>query len=304
MAKKRRTYSGFEKQRARELAGQIGVKAASKRLGIPESTLRSWGTVAPQRPAAARPASRPQEVRKVPAERPIPEKLPFPIYLQWSFIAVVFLLGCFGMLLTIGAAALLLVAIVLAVMRWQDKDQYSASAKKPNPVQASSEKPPALEPSAPTEESAPSVEEAPVAVETPIEAEETPASKMEAQAPTEEPAPAEKPVIKKYMSDYHYDDVKLCVIKGQEPDFDSLPIGTELFFWTEPKNKHDKKAIKVCTAGDKKVGYLYSGSLRDMTRDFVRRDDAVIGQVTYNDGESIKFCMDFVRDDDDDDIDF
>lgn len=39
---KRKTYTDWEKQQAISLAGKIGVPAASKQLGIPESTLRNW----------------------------------------------------------------------------------------------------------------------------------------------------------------------------------------------------------------------------------------------------------------------
>lgn len=117
-----------------------------------------------------------------------------------------------------------------------------------------------------------------------------------------EPKPANQQTgrIKKYASDYHFDHVALCVIKGEEPDFDQMPIGTCLFFEYEPDNQFDHKAVKVSMEGGKKVGYLYRGKLRDMTLDFLCRDEAVLGQVTDNDGHNIKFCMDFFRNNEED----
>lgn len=46
---KRRIYSAFEKMHAKSLASRIGVAAAAKQLGIPESTLRGWGAKGPEK---------------------------------------------------------------------------------------------------------------------------------------------------------------------------------------------------------------------------------------------------------------
>lgn len=72
---------------------------------------------------------------------------------------------------------------------------------------------------------------------------------------------------------YKYSDVKLCVIAGQEPDYNGIieriknePIIVSLEI--ESDNQYDNKAIKVMD-GTNKLGYLYQGKIKDMAYDYI-----------------------------------
>ncbi len=299
----KRTYSSYEKNRAVDLAAAIGVPKAAKQLGIPESTLRSWGAASPKRYSApiqtAKPTHAPP-VRKVEDVKP-------PVYLRWYAFVILAVVGFFGVTVTAWSLLLWPVDIVLIVMRirweigrWKDRRKAASAPAQSMPVPEQElpvVEPTTIEPEQPvpeTEQEPPVVEQAAIEPEQPTAEPEAPV----VEPPTPEPEPVSS--IKKYASDYHYDDVKLCALKDPAPDYSTMPIGTRLYFWDEPQNEYDNKAVAVHREDDVKIGYLYKGRLRDMTLDFVQRKEAVMGQVTYNDGSSIRFCMDFFRDDPDD----
>lgn len=79
---------------------------------------------------------------------------------------------------------------------------------------------------------------------------------------------------------YSYDYVKVCIIKGQEPDITKLEIGMEVELKQEPNNQYDNKAIAIL-ANDEKIGYMYKGKLKDMANDFINdMKSYVFGYIT------------------------
>ena len=79
---------------------------------------------------------------------------------------------------------------------------------------------------------------------------------------------------------YSYDYVKVCIIKGQEPDITKLQIGMEVELKQEPNNQYDNKAIAIL-ANDEKIGYMYKGKLKDMANDFINdMKSYVFGYIT------------------------
>lgn len=70
---------------------------------------------------------------------------------------------------------------------------------------------------------------------------------------------------------YSYKDVKLCIIKGQEPDLDRIIIGDTVTFIKEPQNQYDKKAV-AAYCNNQKIGYVYRGTGQDMTNDYLSSD--------------------------------
>ena len=82
-----------------------------------------------------------------------------------------------------------------------------------------------------------------------------------------------------------YDEIDICVITNNRPDYTSLRIGGELSFKQEPENKFDDKAVAVYQ-DNKRIGYLYRGTGQDMTNDFINRGDIVTAVLTYIDSKN------------------
>lgn len=79
---------------------------------------------------------------------------------------------------------------------------------------------------------------------------------------------------------YSYDYVKVCIIKGQEPDITKLQIGMEVELKQEPNNQYDNKAVAILV-NDEKIGYMYKGQLKDMANDFISHMKSyVFGYIT------------------------
>lgn len=104
-----------------------------------------------------------------------------------------------------------------------------------------------------------------------------------------------RPVEHKYAYDYRYKDVEICIMNGQEPEECFFAVGERLHFVQEPENKFDGRAVRVENKCSVKAGYMYKGRLQDMANDFVARNDAVVGEVTYYDGETMKATLYFYR---------
>lgn len=73
---------------------------------------------------------------------------------------------------------------------------------------------------------------------------------------------------------YKYFDVDICVISGQEPDYDAIADKLSngsviLSLEVEPDNQYDAKAVKVMHEGSK-LGYLYKGKIKDMAYDYLK----------------------------------
>ena len=73
---------------------------------------------------------------------------------------------------------------------------------------------------------------------------------------------------------YDYQDVDICVLshlKKEKAFYDDM---RELHVVAEPENAYDKNAIAVYCE-DIKIGYLYKGSLQEMTGDWLKRGDPI-----------------------------
>lgn len=80
---------------------------------------------------------------------------------------------------------------------------------------------------------------------------------------------------------YHYTNINVCIIRGQEPDYSLLRIHDEITFAKEPTNAYDSNAVAVFDkARNIKVGYLYKGSLQDMVNDFISGGHPIRSRIT------------------------
>lgn len=96
--------------------------------------------------------------------------------------------------------------------------------------------------------------------------------------------------------DYHYDDVQICVISGEAPDPREFRPRTGLFFYQEPMNPYDDRAVRIENARGVKAGYFYRGKLQDMANDFLSSGGKLVGGVVSYDGRTMIAQIDFYRD--------
>jgi hypothetical protein len=109
---------------------------------------------------------------------------------------------------------------------------------------------------------------------------------------------------------YHYDKVKIVILRGQEPDFRSVTPGDDISLILEPENTYDKRAIAVYSKNIK-LGYIYKGNMQDMIHDFILRGDPIISCVSsIDDGNKIIYILlafyrlkEYSNDDENDDSD-
>lgn len=101
---------------------------------------------------------------------------------------------------------------------------------------------------------------------------------------------------------YHYDDVRLFIVPGQEPPVRELDPGDDLQLVQEPDNTYDRHAVYLQTystsrAGKVKVGYLRKGKLQDMVNDFLREGSPILSHITSIDDDTgeIKVFLGFYR---------
>lgn len=80
---------------------------------------------------------------------------------------------------------------------------------------------------------------------------------------------------------YHYTNINVCIIRGQEPDYSLLHIHDEITFAKEPTNAYDNNAVAIFDkAPNIKVGYLYKGSQQDMVNDFISGGHPIRSRIT------------------------
>lgn len=84
---------------------------------------------------------------------------------------------------------------------------------------------------------------------------------------------------------YHCDNVRLFIVRGQEPDFPSIEPGAMVELALEPDNEYDSGAV-MAVAGGVKLGYLYKGRLQDMVRDFKGQNCPILSHVASVDDEN------------------
>jgi hypothetical protein len=97
--------------------------------------------------------------------------------------------------------------------------------------------------------------------------------------------------IKSKRLAYHYEKVKIAIIKNQEPDFSQINLGDDIKFIQEPSNPHDNKAVAVISKGIK-LGYIYRGTMQDMINDYINRGDPIFSCVkTIDDGNKLIYLF-------------
>ncbi len=89
---------------------------------------------------------------------------------------------------------------------------------------------------------------------------------------------------------YEYTDVKICLIKGQEPDLTAIQVGSIIKLEQEPLNQYDNKAVML-KIGTTKIGYMYRGKLQDMANDFLKRNEYIVAYVSKIDAISNEIFM-------------
>lgn len=94
---------------------------------------------------------------------------------------------------------------------------------------------------------------------------------------------------------YKYFDVNVCVISGQEPDYNAIierlkvePMITTLEI--EADNQYDNKAVKVMF-NSSKLGYLYKGTIKDMAYDYIKKERPIFSCLSSIDLDSYKMKM-------------
>lgn len=93
---------------------------------------------------------------------------------------------------------------------------------------------------------------------------------------------------------YNYNDVDVCIIRGQSPNFSLISVGDSIEFKQEPNNPYDSNAVIVSNTKTK-IGYLYRGALQDMVNDYLDREDPIIAKVREVDkvNKSVKIAIAF-----------
>lgn len=94
---------------------------------------------------------------------------------------------------------------------------------------------------------------------------------------------------------YKYFDVDICVISGQEPDYDAIADKLSngsviLSLEVEPDNQYDAKAVKVMHEGSK-LGYLYKGKIKDMAYDYLKSGRPIYSCLSSIDLDTNKMKM-------------
>lgn len=103
---------------------------------------------------------------------------------------------------------------------------------------------------------------------------------------------------------YVYQNVKLYIVPGQEPNFSLLEPGEDVTLEKEPSNSYDSKAVYARTwlvssnLPDTKVGYIRKGKLQDMINDYLDRRLPIMAYIDSIDDDEgiITLCLAFYRD--------
>ena len=103
-------------------------------------------------------------------------------------------------------------------------------------------------------------------------------------------------------ADYTYTDVD--VYRPSDRNFFVPEFCDRVFFFHEPTNKYDDKAILVTKRidGTDPIGYLNKGKLRNMVTDWIDRGDTYQANVSSKD-DQVQLQIFFWRDDDNDNDD-
>lgn len=94
---------------------------------------------------------------------------------------------------------------------------------------------------------------------------------------------------------YYYEDIKIRILQGEEPNYSALEPGMEVTLFHEEDNEYDPMAIALYV-GDTKIGYLDKNRLQDMVHRFTECGNPIrarIGSADERDG--IKIVLGFYQ---------
>lgn len=95
---------------------------------------------------------------------------------------------------------------------------------------------------------------------------------------------------------YHYSNIRVAIIRGNEPDFRFLQAGMPVQLLHDPDNKYDNNAVMLIANGIR-IGYLYKGKIQNMVNDFLRYGWPIISHIESIDRENrvIEIFLGFYR---------
>ena len=95
---------------------------------------------------------------------------------------------------------------------------------------------------------------------------------------------------------YSYQDVKVAIIRGQDPNYSKIESGESVKFVPEPENQYDKSAIMVFS-NEMKLGYLYKGRVKDIVSDFLEAGHGIFAAISSIDesARKITICIGLYR---------
>jgi len=97
---------------------------------------------------------------------------------------------------------------------------------------------------------------------------------------------------------YRYQNVKIAIIKGEDPDYDAISPGDMITLIQEPSNKYDTNAV-IVMANEIKLGYLYKGALQEIANRFLKSQLPIFSCISTieDDTRTIEIFLGFYQDD-------
>ena len=77
---------------------------------------------------------------------------------------------------------------------------------------------------------------------------------------------------------YEFQDVDVAMVEHANPDYTKFDKFDKIEFVPEPKNEHDKKAIKVM-CGELFLGYIYKGKVQDMINNWQKKEEPIFSAI-------------------------
>lgn len=123
----------------------------------------------------------------------------------------------------------------------------------------------------------------------------SPESAAQSEAPAARAIPiaqpeADKPVFPDEYGEmekmYSYEIVNLYTVPEERPNFKSIVMHGSVDFVQEPENQYDNHAVRVMQYGIK-LGYLHRGKIQDLTNNYLKKGNKIIGfvsQLDYQNG--------------------
>jgi len=97
---------------------------------------------------------------------------------------------------------------------------------------------------------------------------------------------------------YRYQNVKIAIIRGEDPDYSAISPGDMITLIQEPSNKYDSNAV-IVMANDIKLGYLYKGALQEIANRFLKLELPIFSCISAieDDARTIEIFLGFYQDD-------